>query len=195
MLPELSNSASPLAKPRVYRIINASVRMARQPGRDGGSGRNSILTDALLRSGMSRCDSFMAEYETISQTIADKLPQLESERLESEEIRCCDFPKLSSFPSPMLSFLDVFAISDPGIFMNISRTTRERHFRNDLREEASEPIARVMEELTPRLRHWFRATINSLKDSYHVQTDPLRYRRQDKKFDLPNDVLRAESSF
>jgi len=76
--------------------------------------------------------------------------------------------------------------------MNVSQATRERHYRNELGEKASEPISRVLEELTPRLRYWFRATINSLKDSYHVQTDPLRYRYQDQKSDLPNDVIRAD---
>jgi GTP-binding protein EngB required for normal cell division len=173
-------------------IINASVRMAQEPGRNGSSGRNSILRDALLRSVMSRCNPFMAEYETISQTIADKLHQLESEGSELQEIRYCDFPKLSGLPSPVLSFLDGCEISYPGIFMNVSQTTRERHFRNELREKASEPIARVLEEFTPRLRHWFRTTINSLKDTYHVQTDPLRYRYQDQRSDLPNDVIRAD---
>ena len=173
-------------------ITNASVQMAQEPGRDGSSGRNSILTDALLRSVMSRCNPFMVEYETISQTIADKLHQLESEGSESGQIKYYDFPKLSDLPSPVLSFLDGFEISDPGIFMNVSQATRERHYRNELGEKASEPISRVLEELTPRLRYWFRATINSLKDSYHVQTDPLRYRYQDQKSDLPNDVIRAD---
>ncbi len=76
--------------------------------------------------------------------------------------------------------------------MNVSQATRERHFRSELKQEASGPLEKVLKEFKPRLRHWFRETISTLKDSYHVQTDPLRYRHQGQEFGVADDVVRSD---
>ena len=173
-------------------VANASVQMAKEMGNVAPSNRTGILTHALLRSVMSRCNPFMAEYETLSRTIADKFHNLAKEGSETEQIRSYEFPKLSGLPSPVLSFLDGLQISDPGILMNVGQSTRERHFRNELKQKASEPLTKVLAELKPRLRHWIRETIRELKDSYHAQTDPLRYRDQSHKSGISDDVIGSD---
>jgi GTP-binding protein EngB required for normal cell division len=173
-------------------IADASVQMAKEGGHNATNSRTGIFTNALLRSVMSRCNPFMTEYETLSRTMADKNHDLATDGSGAEQIRYYEIPKLSGLPSPVLSFLDGLQISDPGILMNVSQGTRERHFRNELKQKASEPLKKVLDELKPRLRHWFRETIRELKDSYHAQTDPLRYRDQGQRSDMSDDVVRSD---
>jgi GTP-binding protein EngB required for normal cell division len=173
-------------------IADASVQMAQETGHNAPSSRTVILTNALLRSVMSRCNPFMTEYETLSRTIADKIHDLAKDGSGAEQIRYHEVAKLSGLPTPMLSFLDGLQISDPGILMNVSQSTRERHFRNELKQKASEPLTKVLTELKPRLRHWLRETIRELKDGYHAQTDPLRYRDQGQKSGISDDVVRSD---
>jgi GTP-binding protein EngB required for normal cell division len=172
--------------------IAADLASTAETDQDGGGRRSGMIVDALLRSVMSRCAPFLAEYETLFGKIADRLRSLDSEDSESISNKYYELPKPSELPSPVLSLLGGIEISDPGVLMNLSRATRERHFRKELREKASEGVKKVLEEFTPRLLYWFRATTNSLKESYHFQTDPLRYRYQAGKSDLPNDALRAD---
>ena len=84
---------------------------------------------------------------------------------------------VSALPSPVVSLLDGVSISDPGPLMRMSQALRERHFRRDLEEMAGRSLQQLLDELRPRLRHWFVATINALRESFRLQTDPLRYRQ------------------
>lgn len=175
-------------------LENAALQMARgsENEKEGGHNRAAIIADALMRSVMSRCNPFLVEYQTLSEKIAGQLHELKKKDSELPAIQYYEFPKPSGLPAPVLSILDGIEISGPGILMGISQITRERYFRKELQEKAGPRVYKALEELTPRLRHWFLATVSARKDSYHVQTNPIRYHSQGKGSELSDDVLRAD---
>jgi hypothetical protein len=133
---------------------NAAVQMAQGWGNNKESepNRAGIIADTLIRAVMSRCNPFLAEHQLLSEKITGRLHELKKKDSESQ-VRYYESPKPSGLPAPVLSLLDGIEISDPGALMGISQATRERHFRKELREKASEPVHKALEELCPRLRH------------------------------------------
>jgi hypothetical protein len=77
--------------------------------------------------------------------------------------------------------------------MDACDTPWEKHFRKELREKAGEAIERGLSELAPRLNPWYPSTVNALKDSYPIQTDPLGYRGQAIDSEIDADVLREDT--
>jgi GTP-binding protein EngB required for normal cell division len=174
-------------------LEDAAAQMA-QTAESGNSSEREpakILVDALLRSLTSRCNPFLLEYQSPSERIAAQLEAFRQGNPESELLQY-EPPKPSGLPAPTLSLLDGISIAGPGAFMRISRAARERHFKKELIEKAGDPIDKVLKELSPRLYHWYRTTIRALKDSYHIQTDPFRYRGQETKSVVSADLLRND---
>jgi hypothetical protein len=126
---------------------------------------------------MARCNPFLLEYQSLSEKIAELLKGLRKSDLEWGTLYH-ESPKPSGLPLPVLSLLDGIVILEPGVLMGISRAMREKHFRKELREKTGEPMERVLKELAPRLNHWYQSAVNALKESYHIQTDLIRYRSQ-----------------
>ncbi len=160
-------------------LENAAIQMAQASANGKVSGQKpaTILIDTLIRSLTSRFNPLLLEFQSLSERVAEQLKELRENDLGSE-LQYFNPPKLSGLPAPSLTQLDGITISEPGALMGISRATKEMHFRRELREKAEKPIEGVLKEFAPRLRHWYMTTVVALKDSYHNQTDPLRFRGQ-----------------
>jgi len=158
-------------------LDNAAAQMAREfsRNREVKPQYESILSDALVRSLMDRITPFLAEYQSLSETISRQIRASARDKPEAHS-QYYEPPKVSGLPVPAVSLLAGIKISDPTFALRATQATRERHFRRELRDKALERLDRVLQEYTPRLRHWLLSSIHALKNSYHMQTDPLRYR-------------------
>jgi hypothetical protein len=174
-------------------LENAAIQIT-QASRNGQVSEQKpakILIDTLIRSLTSRFNPLLLEYQSLSEKVADQLKELKKNDLGAE-IQYFNPPKLSGLPAPSLTQLDGITISEPSTIMGISRATKEMHFRRELREKAEKPIEGVLKEFVPRIRHWYMTTVSALKDSYHNQTDPLRFRGQGTKSVESADLLRKD---
>ncbi|MBZ5499372.1 MAG: dynamin family protein [Acidobacteriia bacterium] len=157
----------------------ASSRLARASGDalDQPGQKVTALADAVIEVAASRYHPFLQEYESLAGRIRQELDELRKEDPSARAVEAYELPRPSALPSPVVSLLDGVSISDPGPLMRMSQALRERHFRRDLEEMAGRSLQQLLDELRPRLRHWFVATINALRESFRLQTDPLRYRQ------------------
>jgi GTP-binding protein EngB required for normal cell division len=174
-------------------LEDAAMQMAQESDNGRKMERNhaGIIADTLIRVVMSRCNPFLSEYQALSEKISSQLNSMKENDSESPA-QYYEAPKASGLPAPVLSLLDGIKLSGPGVLMGINQAARERHFRKELRDKAREPIDKVLEEFSPRLRHWFQSTVSDLKNSYLIQTDPMRYRHQGSGFEIPEEVLRSD---
>lgn len=159
-------------------LVKAASRLARASGEtvDQSGHRANVLADAVIEVAASRYHPFLQEYESLAGRIRHELEQLRMEDPSARAVEAYELPRPSALPSPVVSLLDGISISDPGPLMRMSQALREKHFRKELEEEAGRGLQQLLEELRPRLRHWFAATVNQLRESFRLQTDPLRYR-------------------
>jgi len=174
-------------------LEDAAARMA-QAAESGNSSEREpakILVDALLRSLTSRCNPFLSEYQSLSEKIAAQLEVFRQKNPEAE-MPHYEPPKPSGLPAPTLSLLEGISIAGPGALMRLSRAARERHFKKELTNKAGDSIDKVLKEFSPRLYHWFLATIRALKDSYDIQTGPLRYRGREMNSGVSADLLKKD---
>jgi hypothetical protein len=174
-------------------LEDAAARMA-QAAESGNSSEREpakILVDALLRSLTSRCNPFLSEYQSLIEKIAAQLEVFRQKNPEAE-MPHYEPPKPSGLPAPTLSLLEGISIAGPGALMRLSRAARERHFKKELTKKAGDSIDKVLKEFSPRLYHWFLATIRALKDSYDIQTGPLRYRGREMNSGVSADLLKKD---
>jgi GTP-binding protein EngB required for normal cell division len=136
----------------------------------------SAAAEAVIHTVASRCHPLLQEYEVLSERMKTVLRELTGNASFAGPAESSEIPRPSALPSPVVSPLDGITISQPGPLARISQAARIRHFRKELDEKAGAQVHRILEELRPRLRHWFRATVSALEESYRAQTDPLRYR-------------------
>jgi len=181
----------------------AASRLARA-SMDGGesSGRKTpgavVLGDAVIEVAASRYQLFLQEYESVVGRIRRDLDKLRIEDPSARAVEVSELPRLSALPSPVVSLLDGISISAPGPLARMSQALREKHFRKELEEKAGHSLQQLLEELRPRLRHWLAATLDALKESFRLQTDPLRYRHAARASDgsaAADSTLAADIEF
>ena len=137
----------------------------------------AALADAVIEVAASRYHPFLQEFESVVGRIRHDLDQLRMEEPSARAVEAYELPRPSALPSPVVSLLDGISIPAPGPLMRMSLALREKHFRKELEEQGGQSLQQLLEEFRPRLRHWFAVTIKALRDSFRLQTDPLRYRQ------------------
>ena len=156
----------------------ASSKLARASGDAMGQAgqKVTVLADAVIEVAASRYHPFLQEYEALVGRIRHELDELRKEDPSARAVEAYELPRPSALSSPVVSLLDGISISDPGPLMRMSQTLREKHYRKEIEEKAGLGLQQLLQELRPRLRHWFAETVNRLRESFRLQTDPLRYR-------------------
>jgi hypothetical protein len=74
-------------------------------------------------------------------------------------------------------------------------TSGSRHFRKELDEKVGARLRQILEAIQPRFRYWFIATMGALRESFRMQTDPLRYRNPAGSSSGSDDRLAADIDF
>jgi GTP-binding protein EngB required for normal cell division len=160
------------------------------------------VREAAIRAVVTHCGPFLQEYETIVRRVNDLL--LEFGGANSVSGGDPENLRPAAMPMPITSLLDGLEIPPPGPLARISQGGRMRHFRHELDEKAGDALKEMLNELQPRLRHWSRAAIRALGDTYRAHTDPLRYRsvsansgrsmEQDDSLRADVELLRGQKS-
>ncbi len=172
-------------------LDRAAAKMA------GGSTSSSC---ALVQAIASQCGTFLPEYGELCGQLSAGIVELKG-LSEPELILSWGLPKPQPLPMPLASFLQSISISPPGTLARINRAVATRHFRKELEATASTALRQTLDELQPRFRHWFLATMSTLSESFRMQTDPVRYWSaaeasvaKNEKYAADMDFLRAHQT-
>jgi len=156
------------------------------------------VQEEVIRTVASRCHPLLREYEDLAEQVTDVLRELKGRATAGGAAETFDIPRPSALPSPIVSLLDGITIPQPGPLARISQGARVRHFRRELEDKVKVQVQQVLRELRPRLKHWFRATVSAIEESYRAQTDPLRYRsspRASEQSTRGQDGIREDIEF
>jgi len=152
---------------------------------------SNLVAETVIGTVASHCNPFLHEYRELADRISAGISELK-ESDEASDIAAQELPRPSALPSPVVSLLDGIAISPPGPLARISLGARTRHFRKELEDKLGAQVRQILQEVRPRLKHWFQATIHALEESFRLQTDPLRYRSTSETSIGTNDGLKAD---
>lgn len=131
--------------------------------------------DTLIRSVTSRCQPLLREYNELAAGLGLLLVELGDQHLDSLRNQT-DSPRPSALPLPDTSTLEGITFAFPGLLATLAHFSRLGFFRKEVETKAASAVREALEELSPRLAHWVRTTVDRLESQYHLQTDPLRYR-------------------
>jgi len=154
------------------------------PSDQAGIASGSSAAQAVIMAMASQCSVFLRQYQELREQIHAGIAEL-VERTNTGSIPVHELPKPSALPLPLASLLDGISIPALG----------SRHFRKELDEKAGARLRQILEEIQPRFRYWFIATMGALSDSFRMQTDPLRYRNPAGSSSGADDRLAADITF
>jgi GTP-binding protein EngB required for normal cell division len=152
---------------------------------------SDIVVETLMPAVAAHCSPFLQEYEELSERISTAIRELKDHDPASGVI-LQELPRLSALPLPLTSPLAGVAISQPQARAHAGQAARARHFRKELQEKLGVQLRQILEELQPRLIQWFLKALDALEESWHLQTDPLRYRSPSQASAETNDALMAD---
>lgn len=167
-------------------------------GSTGADQAGGIFSDLVVRAVVlavaSRCNPFLKAYQELSGQVGAGIKELK-ENGHATGVIAEELPELSAFPLPLASPLNGVTLSPPGPLARTSQAASARHFRKELEERLGAGLRQILEEFQPRFRHWFLAAVNALRESWRLQTDPLRYRSPAKASADTDDRLIKDISF
>jgi GTP-binding protein EngB required for normal cell division len=152
---------------------------------------SNLVTDTVIGTVASHCNPFLHEYRELADRISAGIYELK-ESDQASDSAAQELPRPSALPSPAVSTLDGIAISPPGPLARMSLGARTRHFRRELEEKLGSQMQQILQEMRPRLKHWFQATIHAFEENFRLQTDPLRYRSAAENTLVDKDALKAD---
>jgi hypothetical protein len=159
-----------------------------------GSIAQDFLAATLTRAAAERFLPFLREFRDLTARIGADLKQLQAGPHAAALIPR-QMPRLSGLPMPALSLLAGVNVQWPGAAARRDPAARQRYFRKELEEKGAAQLRQMIEELQPRLRRWFVATMSALKDSMRLQTARLRYRSPASDSVSPGEELAADIDF
>jgi hypothetical protein len=162
----------------------ADLTGTRAPSDQPGSAAGSIAAQAVIVAMASQCSVFLQEYQELRAQIHAGMAEL-VQQTNAGAIPLHELPKPSALPLPLASLLE--GISIP--------TTSSRHFRKELDEKVGARLRQILEEMQPRFRYWFTASMGALRESFRMQTDPLRYRNPAGSSAGMDDRLAADINY
>ena len=160
------------------------------------SGRLSadLVAGTVILAVASRCHPLLQEYLELTHRLSAGIDELKKSD-HAVGLITQEFPGLPALPPPEVSMLDGVTVSAPEPRARTSQAAQARHFRRELEEMLGARLLQILEELQPRLTHWFLMSLNALKESLHLQTDPLRYRSPSKASAPTDEKLMEDISF
>jgi len=152
------------------------------------------LAAAFIQATVGRLNPFLKEYDELRRRVGADLGQLAA-RSGKAGIIPQKLPSPSGLPIPVTSPLQGVTITRPGATARGHTSNRVRHYRKELEEKAAGRFQQMFEEYQPRFRRWFLMTMNTLKESVRLQTDPLRYRSPASAPTVTDEILSADIAF
>ncbi len=149
---------------------------------------------ALTLGIVSQCCALVEEYQELHSQIRAGIGELQP-RTDPDLVLGWELPEPERIPLPLASLLRDVPVSPPGALARINQSASARHYRKELEEKAGSRVKQVLDELQPRFRHWFHETIRAFRESYRMQTDPVRYRNAAEASVERNEKLAADIDF
>jgi hypothetical protein len=154
----------------------ASILAGASAGADQAGGlAPDLLAVTLIRATVGRCHPVLREYEELTGRVSADIDQLKAGP-HAPGVISQKLPRPSALPIPVTSPLQGVTIAQPGTVTRTNPAGRARHYRKELEGKTAGGLRQMLEEYQPRCRRWFLMTMNALKESVRLQTDPLRYR-------------------
>lgn len=155
---------------------------------------SSLAVKAVAAAVASRCQPFLKEYLDLTDRIRADMNQLTA-GIHAAAVLSQELPHPTALPAPSTSALADTFISIPGTLVRANQAARARHFRKEMEEKTAPRLRQILEEFQPRFRRWFLITMNELKESIRLQTDPLRFRSPSPESTDGSEILAAEIAF
>jgi GTP-binding protein EngB required for normal cell division len=164
--------------------VAADLTSTRAPFDQPGSAAGSSVAQAVIVAMASQCSLLLQEFQELRAQIQTGMAEL-VQQTNAGGIPVHELPKPSALPLPLAAPLDGISIT----------TSSSRHFRKELDEIVGARLRQILEEIQPRYRYWFIATMGALRESFRMQTDPLRYRNPAGSSAGADDRLAADIDF
>lgn len=162
----------------------ADMTATRAPSDQPGIAGGSSVAQAVMVAIASQCSLFLQEFQELRAQIQAGMAEL-VRQTNAGGIPVHELPKPSALPLPLAAPLHGISITTSG----------SRHFRKELDEKVGARLRQILEAIQPRFRYWFIATMGALRESFRMQTDPLRYRNPAGSSSGSDDRLAADIDF
>ncbi len=173
----------------------ASILAGATAGADQAEGlAPDLLAVTLSRATIERCHHFLKEYKELTGRVSADIDQLKASP-HAPGVISQKLPRPSALPIPVTSPLQGVTIALPQTAARTNQAGRARHYRKELEEKTAGGLRKMLEEYQPRFRRWFLMTMNALKESVRLQTDPLRYRSPASASAEMDEKLLADIAF
>jgi GTP-binding protein EngB required for normal cell division len=150
----------------------AASRLAHGPADKGPT--SEMIINALTAASDHFGSSFGEDYQAICNRLSVEIEELRK-AAPADSLIAQKLPGISAFSRPTASFPDGLNLRPPDSRAHPNVAARTRYFRAELQDKSAAQLAKMLQDLQPRLEHWIRAAIEALNECVRLQTDPLRY--------------------